>query len=69
MNSAKKRKVEDSVRDEDDDGVIGGSFEGFFGACRDVNSYQKLERIGEGTYGTVCTSMERLAFVNSSMHR
>ena len=30
------------------------AFEGYLGNCRDVNSFVKIERIGEGTYGTVC---------------
>jgi cyclin-dependent kinase 10 len=25
----------------------------FFGSCRDVEDFQKLNRVGEGTYGVV----------------
>lgn len=30
------------------------NFEGFMGRCRSVDEFEKLNRIGEGTYGTVC---------------
>lgn len=29
------------------------------GECRDVNDYEKLNRIGEGTYGTVYRARDR----------
>ncbi|KAI8321708.1 cyclin-dependent kinase-like protein 10 [Martensiomyces pterosporus] len=32
---------------------------GFLGACNDVDSYEKLERIGEGTYGIVYKARHR----------
>ena len=28
--------------------------QGYIGSSRDVNTFVKLDRIGEGTYGTVC---------------
>jgi len=32
------------------------------GRCRSVDEYQKLNRIGEGTYGIVCTLQGRAAW-------
>jgi serine/threonine protein kinase len=29
------------------------------GGCRDVNAFEKLNRIGEGTYGTVYRARDR----------
>jgi len=34
--------------------------EGFLGVTRDVNSFVKLDRIGEGTYGTVYKARDKL---------
>jgi serine/threonine protein kinase len=30
-----------------------------FGACRDVDEFEKLNRIGEGTYGTVYRARDK----------
>ena len=33
---------------------------GVYGACRDVNRYEKLNRIGQGTYGTVYRGRDKV---------
>ena len=33
---------------------------GVYGSCRDVNHYEKLNRIGQGTYGTVYRGREKV---------
>jgi hypothetical protein len=32
----------------------------FYGNCRSVEQYEKMNRIGEGTYGIVCTPIPHI---------